>query len=220
PVVSGNVSLYNETESKAVYPTPMIGMVGMMDDCARNAGSGFVASGDRVAVIGGLGNGHLGGSEYLKVVHGKVLGMPPPLDLAREKAVQKAVRLGVRAGALKAAHDCSDGGLAVALAEMCFAKDLGCRVLLESSLRPDALLFGEDASRVVVSYSASSRSEVEAICRAAGASLQEIGQVGGTALIIEGLLEAKVADLKEPWSTAIPRLVGEGIHKAALSGVP
>jgi phosphoribosylformylglycinamidine synthase II len=220
PVVSGNVSLYNETEGKAVYPTPMIGMVGLMDDCAINAGSGFVAAGDRVAVIGGLGDGHLGGSEYLKTVHGKVAGMPPPLDFAREKAVQRAVRLGVRAGALKAAHDCSDGGLAVALAEMCFQRDLGCRARLSSPLRPDALLFGEDASRVVVSYAAASRSEVEAICRAAGAALEEIGQVGGTALIIEGLLDAKVADLKEPWSSAIPRLVGEGIHRAALSGVP
>jgi phosphoribosylformylglycinamidine synthase len=220
PVVSGNVSLYNETEGKAVQPTPMIGMVGLMDDCAKNAGSGFLAAGDRVAVIGGLGNGHLGGSEYLRTVHGKTAGTPPPLDFAREKAVQKAVRLAVRAGALKAAHDCSDGGLSVALAEMCFSRDLGCQVSLKSGLRADALLFGEDASRVVVSYAPSGRPEVEAICRAAGAPFEEIGQVGGAALIVEGLLEAKVAELKAPWNSAIPRLVGEGIHKAALSGVP
>jgi phosphoribosylformylglycinamidine synthase len=220
PVVSGNVSLYTETEGKAVQPTPMIGMVGLMDDCAKNAGSGFLAAGDRVAIVGGLGDGHLGGSEYLRVVHGKTAGTPPPLDFAREKAVQKAVRLAVRAGALQAAHDCSDGGLAVALAEMCFSRDLGCRVSLKSGLRPDALLFAEDASRIVVSYGPSRRSEVEAICRAAGAPLLEIGEVGGASLIVEGLLEAKVAELKASWSSAIPRLVGEGIHKAALSGVP
>src|SRR5206468_5130428 len=105
PVVSGNVSLYNETEGKAILPTPMIGMVGLMDDCERNAQSGFAAAGDRIGIVGGLGHGHLGGSEYLKAVHGKSAGMPPPLDLAREKAVQKAVREAVRAALLKAAHD-------------------------------------------------------------------------------------------------------------------
>ncbi len=220
PVVSGNVSLYNETEGKAVQPTPMIGMVGLIDDCAKNAGSGFTAAGDLVAVIGGLGEGHLGGSEYLKAVHGKIAGMPPPLDLAREKAVQKAVREAVRAGLLRAAHDCSDGGLGVALAEMCFARDLGCRVTLESNVRPDALLFGEDASRIVVAYPPASRQGVEAICRSAGAALVEIGEVGGGALVIDGLLDVKVAEIKAPWTSAIPRLVGEGIHKAALEGVP
>ena len=220
PVVSGNVSLYNETEGKAVFPTPMIGMVGLMDDCAKNAGGGFTAAGDRVGLVGGLGEGHLGGSEYLYAVHGKLLGMPPPLDLARERAVQKAVREAVRAGLLKAAHDCSDGGLAVALAEMCFAKEVGCRVALKSQLRADALLFGEDASRVIVSYRPDDREGVEAICSAAGAPFEDIGQVGGTALIFEGVLEAKVADLREAWRSSIPRLVGEGIHKAALEGVP
>ncbi|TMB30919.1 MAG: phosphoribosylformylglycinamidine synthase subunit PurL [Deltaproteobacteria bacterium] len=221
PVVSGNVSLYNETEGKAVFPTPMIGMVGLMDDCAKNAGSSFLAAGDRVAVVGGLGKGHLGGSEYLKTVHGKVAGVPPPLDFARERAVQKAVRDCVRAGRLKAAHDCSDGGLAVAVAEMCFGRDLGCRIALPASqLRPDALLFGEDASRIVISFAPAERESVEAICKAAGAPLEDIGQVGGPALIVEGVLEARIADLRETWSSAIPKLVGEGIHKAALEGVP
>jgi len=220
PVVSGNVSLYNETEGKAILPTPMIGMVGLMDDCAKNAGSGFAAAGDRVGIIGGLGNGHLGGSEYLKTVHGKAAGMPPPLDLAREKAVQKAARDSVRAGLVRAAHDCSDGGLAVALAEMCFVRDLGCRVLLKAQLRPDALLFGEDASRILISYPPDSRERIEAICKSAGAPFADIGQVGGSTLNLEGFLEAKVADLKASWSGAIPRLVGEGIHHAALEGVP
>jgi phosphoribosylformylglycinamidine synthase len=220
PVVSGNVSLYNETEGKAVFPTPMIGMVGLMDDCAKNAASAFAAAGDRVGIVGGLGQGHLGGSEYLHAVHGKVAGTPPPLDFAHERAVQKSVREAVRAGLLRAAHDCSDGGLAVALAEMCFGKDLGCRVAFKSQLRPDALLFGEDPSRVIVSFRTGDRDRLEAICRAAGATFEDIGQVGGAALIIEGVLEAKVAELREAWSSAIPRLIGEGIHKAALEGVP
>jgi phosphoribosylformylglycinamidine synthase subunit PurL len=220
PVVSGNVSLYNETDGQAILPTPMIGMVGLMDDCALNAGCSFLGAGDRVAVIGGLGNGHLGGSEYLFVVHGHSKGLPPPLDFARERAAQKAVRRCVREGLLRAAHDCSDGGLAVALAEMCFGKDLGCRVALRSTLRPDALLFGEDASRIVISYAPSRRAEVEAVCRAEGAPLEEIGEVGGPVLRIDGVLEAKVGELKEAWSGAIPALVGQGIHKAALERVP
>jgi len=220
PVVSGNVSLYNETEGKAVFPTPMIGMVGLLDDCSKNAGSHFLTAGRRVAVVGGLGSGHLGGSEYLFRVHGKIAGLPPPLDLARERAVQKAVRECVRAGLLEAAHDCSDGGLAVALAEMCFGKGLGCRVLLKSRLRPDALLFGEDASRIVISFALEQRERVEAVCRAAGAEVVDIGQVGGASLNVEGLFEARLSELREAWRTAIPRLVGEGIHQAALEGVP
>src|SRR5260370_7992365 len=171
PVVSGNVSLYRKREGKAGFRTAMIGLVGLMDDCARVAGSHFLSAGDRVAVVGGLGKGHLGGSEYLKVVHGKIAGTPPPLDLLRENAVQKAVRECVRAGLLKAAHDCSDGGLAVALAEMCFGNELGCRVTLKSSLRPHALLFGQDASRIVISFAPAERERVEAICRPAGAEL-------------------------------------------------
>jgi phosphoribosylformylglycinamidine synthase len=208
PVVSGNVSLYNETDGKAVFPTPMIGLVGLVDDCRRTAGLSFVEAGDRIAVIGGLGEGHLGGSEYLKILHGRIAGMPPPLDLAKEKAVQQAVRECVRDKAVRAAHDCSEGGLAVALAEMCFAKGVGFRVKLESSLRPDALLFGEDASRVVVSYARAASARVAELCRKASAGLIEIGEVGGSAFVVDGLLDVPVAVLKGAWSTAIPNLVG------------
>jgi phosphoribosylformylglycinamidine synthase len=218
PVVSGNVSLYNETEGKAVFPTPMIGLVGLVDDCSKNAGMSFLSAGDRVGLIGGVGEGHLGGSEYLKVVHGKIAGMPPPLDLAREKSVQRAVRACVRAGAVRAAHDCSDGGLAVALAEMCFARELGCKVRLRSSLRADGLLFGEDASRILVSYAPGHAAEVQKLCAEAGASFEEIGEVGGPSLVVEGVLDAPLVGLKEAWSRAIPRIVGEGIHTVALEG--
>jgi phosphoribosylformylglycinamidine synthase len=194
----------------------MIGMVGLMDDCARNAGSGFAAAGDRIALIGGIGTGHLGGSEYLRAVHGKTAGIPPPLDLAREKAVQRAVRVCVRKGAVRAAHDCSDGGIAVALAEMCFARDLGCRVKLPGKLRPDALLFGEDASRILVSYAPAQAERVRALC--AQVPFEEIGEVRGATFSIEGILEARIAELREPWSRAIPRLVGETVHTVALEG--
>ena len=222
PVVSGNVSLYNETEGKGIFPTPTIGMVGLMDDCAKNAGSSFLSAGDKVGLIGELGAGHLGGSEFLKTVHGKIAGLPPSLDLGREKAVQAAVRAGVRAGLVRAAHDCSDGGLAVALAEMCFGRDLGCSVRLNSTVRADNLLFGEDASRILISYPASVSAQVAALCEKAAAPFLELGEVGGASLSISRggtvLLEAKVAELKVPWTRALPELVGEGVHAAALEG--
>jgi phosphoribosylformylglycinamidine synthase len=215
PVVSGNVSLYNETEGKGIYPTPMIGMVGLMEDCAKNAPLAFAAAGDRIAVIGGLGNGHLGGSEFLRTVHGKVAGMPPPLDFGREKSVQKAVRDAVRGGLVRSAHDCSDGGLAVALAEMCFGRELGCVVTLASKLRPDALLFGEDASRIVVAYRPENAARVAAVCASAGAELAEIGEVSGSSLVVKGFLDVKITTLKDAWSTALPKVVGDTLHSAA-----
>ena len=221
PVVSGNVSLYNETEGKGIFPTPTIGMVGLMDDCAKNAVSSFLASGDRIGLIGGIGNGHIGGSEYLRTVHGKIAGMPPPLDLIREKAVQAAVRAAVRAGVVRTAHDCSDGGLAVALAELCFGRDLGCKVSIDlGALRPDAALFGEDASRIVIAYQATDAARVSALCKDAG--FGEIGEVGGAALSISAggraLLDTPVAGLKAAWAGAIPKLVGETVHTVALEG--
>ena len=189
PVVSGNVSLYNETEGKGIFPTPTIGMVGLMDDCAKNACSAFLNAGDRVALIGplcGPDGGHLGGSEYLKVVHGRTAGVPPPLDLDMEKKVQGAVRSLAREGVLRAAHDTSDGGLAVALAEMCFARDLGCRIVLPPQPgRADALLFGEDAGRILVAYAPAAADRVAAVAREHGAPFRELGEVGGSSLMIK-----------------------------------
>jgi len=197
-----------------------------MEDCAKNAGSFFLAQGERVALLGrpcGPEGGHLGGSEYLKVVHGRTAGTPPPLDLRLEKGVQSAVRALVRAGLVRTAHDTSEGGLAVALAEMCFGRDLGCRIALPALPgRGDALLFGENAGRILVAYPAAVADRVAAVAREHGAPFLEIGEVGGPSLTIKSgertLVDARVADLKAPWSSAIPRIVGEGIHQVALEG--
>src|SRR5207237_1219795 len=120
----GGVAMSVGCNSRWCYLDPRLGAAHAVAETARNVSC---VGGEPLAGVGGLGKGHLGGSEYLKTVHGKVAGVPPPLDFARERAVQKAVRDCVRAGLLKAAHDCSDGGLAVAVAEMCFGRDLGCR---------------------------------------------------------------------------------------------
>src|SRR5262249_26059235 len=118
PVVSGNVSFYNETDAQAVLPTPTVGVVGLVPDLTRTFGAAFQREGDKIGLLG-ITQGSLGGSEYLKVLHGVTAGMPPRLDAVRELAVQRLVRQLVRAGLLSSAHDCGDGGLLVALAESC-----------------------------------------------------------------------------------------------------
>ncbi|MBS2023154.1 MAG: phosphoribosylformylglycinamidine synthase subunit PurL [Deltaproteobacteria bacterium] len=216
PVVSGNVSLYNETDGKAVYPTPTIGMVGLVDDCKKHAQMGFIESGDVVAMLGPVRGSHLGASEYLRTVHGLVKGSPPPLDYAHEKAASGAVRALVRAGLVKTAHDISDGGLAVALAEMCFAKSLGAQVdvgALASGERADVALFGEDTARIVIALKPAQVAEAQAIATSHHAGLHVLGTVGGERLQLKAgaaqLVDESVAELHTLWSRAIPKVVGE-----------
>ncbi len=214
PIVSGNVSLYNETDGTGIFPTPMVGMVGLVDDCKKHAGMKFVEAGDEVALLGPAAGTHFGGSEYLRTVHGRVQGMPPPLDLPLEKKVQGAVRALVRAGLVRTAHDCSDGGLAVALAESTFGSGLGASLVLPGEGRADALLFGEDASRIVVAYAKSQAAQVAALAAQHGVALTVLGQTGGDRLVLsrrsgEVLLDAAVAALKKPWDESIPAVAGE-----------
>ena len=222
PVVSGNVSLYNETDGKGIFPTPTIGMVGLIDDCKKHAGVRFVEAGDQVALLGPAEGTHLGGSEYLRTVHGQVRGMPPPLDLALEKIVQGTVRALVRAGLVRTAHDCSDGGIAVALAECTFGAGLGAKVSLPGSGRADALLFGEDAARIVIAYPKASAALVASLAARHGAALTLLGECGGDRLVIarasgEVLIDEAVLALKKPWDEAIPGVAGESLD-AALEG--
>jgi phosphoribosylformylglycinamidine synthase len=201
PVVSGNVSLYNETDGLGILPTPTVGIVGLVPDCAKTAHSAFARAGDRIALLG-VNRGELGGSEYLVALHGKTAGAPPTLDLAAEGKLQKLVRGLVRDQRVRSAHDCAEGGLAVALAECCVMGDapLGAKVKLDAAgLRPDALLFGEDASRVVLGVAPEQAAEVERQARDSGVPLSWLGETGGERFAVEGLLDVPVAEVAAAW---------------------
>ena len=184
PVVSGNVSLYNETDGRPIFPSPSVGMVGVIAEARRAVGSWFPAN----LAIGLLGDNtdEVGGSEYLAFVHGQVAGPVPKLDLDKEAKVGKACRALVGAALVVAAHDCSEGGLAVALAETCFGDPLvGAHVVIGSGIRPDCLLFGEAPSRILVAYDESREADVKRLAAEQGAPFERIGRTGGGSLVIE-----------------------------------
>jgi len=185
PVVGGNVSFYNETLGRAILPTPVIGMAGLLDDAEGRCTQWFEASGDRVALLGPE-TVSLGGSEYLWVMHRRVAGRPAPLDPGLERAVQEACRAAIAARLLQSAHDCSEGGLAVTLAESCVGGP--APVGAEIELRPEAplplLLFGEGPSRIVVSVCAESERHFEQLMGEFAVPWRWIGRVGGDRLVI------------------------------------
>ncbi len=215
PVVSGNVSLYNETEGRAILPTPTVAVVGLLPDVSATCAGVFRRAGDKVAVLGET-RGQLGGSEWLLMTAGKIAGRPPTLDAAREKALQSVVRELVRSHRVASAHDTSEGGLAVALAESCMANaegPIGAQVTLPvGSVAPHAYLFGEDASRVIVSYAPEHEADIAAACNAAGIPFVQIGTVGGDRLVISGLLDVPVARLSDAWRSGIPALMKKPTH--------
>jgi phosphoribosylformylglycinamidine synthase subunit PurL len=215
PITGGNVSLYNETDGQAILPTPVLGVVGLLEDAARVLTRTFRAEGDAVILLG-EGNGELGGSEYLKVVHGLTAGAPPRLDLARERLLQQLVAELAAAGAIHSAHDCSDGGLAVALAECAFeTAGIGTAVDLPRTASGHgfdeavATLFGESATRIVVSAEPSQADAVIGRARAVGVPVRLIGRTGGRRLTmtIDGrpALDVELAGAEEEWLTAIER---------------
>ena len=213
PVVSGNVSFYNETSDAAVYPTPVLGVGGVLEDVTKHCTSGFKRSGDVILLLGETGD-DLGGTEYLKRHHGMVTGRPPALDLEREKAVQAVCLEAVRKELAASAHDCSDGGLAVALAECCIWGGMGAAVSLpaeESKVRMDARLFGESASRIVISATPENAARIEAVAAKLGAPAQRLGTVGGDALSVHAdgkeLLALRVGEMEGVWRSAIRELV-------------
>jgi phosphoribosylformylglycinamidine synthase len=214
PITGGNVSLYNETDGNAIYPTPVIGVVGLLDHADRVVGSRFRGSGD-VLVLLGEGRGELGGSEYLKLVYDQVRGVPPALDLAREKALQALLVALADQQLIRSADDCSDGGIAVTLAECCFGGGgIGAEVSIDSvdiaadaSFNDRAALFGESASRVVVSATDENAARVLAAAAAAGVPGRVIGRTGGSRLRISTggrtTIDVSVEDAERAWSAAI-----------------
>jgi phosphoribosylformylglycinamidine synthase II len=218
PITGGNVSLYNETEGDAIYPTPVLGVVGLVDDASRTMTRQFKRAGATVVLLGD-NRGELGGSEYLAQVHGITAGEPPMLDLARERALQHLVVQAIRAGWIDSAHDCSEGGLAITLSEACFdtgglgvSADVPSVSDVPDVIRIDATLFGESASRVVVSSDGDRVERLLAGARQAGVPARVIGQTGGDRIQIhvDGMeaLDVPVADAEEGWATAIERKMG------------
>ncbi|MBN9075543.1 MAG: phosphoribosylformylglycinamidine synthase II [Rhizobiales bacterium 65-79] len=198
PIVSGNVSLYNETNGRGILPTPTIGGVGLLPDWSRMARIAFAGEGDAILLLGapaGYGT-HLGQSAYLRVVHGREEGPPPPVDLAHEKKVGDFVRALIREGSATAVHDCSDGGLAVALAEMAMASGIGAGIDAPDGAAPIAAFFGEDQGRYVVTVTGASEKSVLDRAAKAGVPVRRIGRTGGAELKLGEARAISVADLK------------------------
>jgi phosphoribosylformylglycinamidine synthase len=205
PVVSGNVSFYNETDGAPIHPTPTVGMVGLLPDVGRVVTPWFKSSGDVVVLLGRTRE-ELGGSEYLKTVHGLTRGTPPWIDLKLEQAVQSCCIAAIERGLLRSAHDVSDGGLGVTLAECCISgpeKPLGVRIETREMIRGDALLFSESQSRIVVSLAEQDLPQLEDIASQYNVPMQAIGTVGGTRLIVQPLLQLPVDELRSIWANGL-----------------
>jgi phosphoribosylformylglycinamidine synthase len=214
PVTGGNVSLYNESPAGVVDPTPTIGMVGLIDDERHITTQWFKNVGDAILLIGEIGN-ELGGSRYLKVCHGRKEGPPPHVDLAHEIKVQNAVRDLIRDGLVKSAHDCSEGGIAVALAESCFNPGglLGVDVDLnaaDTAATTEDILFNESQSRIVISVAPENLEKTTSILRKGKVPFQQLGEVGGDELRLRASNEDfrwPIAELHDDWWNAIKRAI-------------
>jgi phosphoribosylformylglycinamidine synthase len=233
PVTGGNCSLYNQSSSGPIDPTPTVAMVGLIDNLAHITTQWFKDEGEAIILLGPIiDEGDpllgLGGSAYLQCVHGQKTGTPPRCDLAREKALHDVLRELIKAGLIKSAHDCSEGGIAVALAESCISQQIaretprliGATIDLSAlgkasnaaPLRLDALLFGETQSRVIISVPPAKVAEVLRRTKARNVAAAEIGKVGGAELQIratQGTLSARVTELHDLWWNAIARAMND-----------
>jgi len=212
PVTGGNVSLYNESPSGVVDPTPTIGMVGLIDNERHITTQWFKNAGDAIILVGKIGEG-LGGSQFLKVCHGRKQGPPPRVDLELEIRVQHAVRDLIREGLVKNAHDCSEGGLGITLAECCFNPEeiLGADIDLDAGDTPATpVLFNESQSRIVISVAAYDVEKAMSILREREVPIQQLGKIGGDELRIrvnEESFRWPIASLYDGWFNAIRRTV-------------
>jgi phosphoribosylformylglycinamidine synthase subunit PurL len=209
PVVSGNVSFYNETDGANIPPTPAIAMVGLLDDVDTMVTPWWKAEGDVIVLLGRTRE-ELGGSEYLAVAHRQVRGTPPWIDLEAEKRLHRLVLEAAHERLLRSAHDVGEGGVAVALAECSFGGPrLGVRVALElDGLRTDAVLFGESQSRMLLSLRRRNLSRLRDLARREEVPLQVLGEVRGHSVVIEGLIDLPVESARERWRRALERRVG------------
>ena len=207
PVVSGNVSFYNETDGQSIPPTPTIAMVGLLEDVELHVTPWWKAEGDVIALLGQTRE-ELGGSEYLAVVHGSGAGAPPWIDLETEKRLHQVVLTAVRDRLLHSAHDVAEGGLAVALVECSFGgPQLGFRVAAEGGMRPDCWLFGESQSRILVSVRRKDVTRLRELAAEHGVPLTTLGEVRGRRVVIGDLIDVSVETCHDRWRGGLARLL-------------
>jgi len=209
PVTGGNVSFYNDTEGVSVYPTPVLGVLGIVDDIAKAVSPGFKREGSLILLMG-RNKEELGASEYLKHLHNQEKGAPPQIDLDAEKKVQDLCIAAASQTLLLSAHDVSEGGLAVCLSECCFLseKKMGFRLDLDDEIRTDALLFGETQSRICVTTDENLLAALLELAKKRGVPAKVIGTTGGDAIIInhrgQEVIKVPVAGAFRAWKNSLP----------------
>jgi phosphoribosylformylglycinamidine synthase len=206
PVISGNVSFYNESFGQPIYPTPTVGLVGVLEDAAKRVTMKFKDEFDVVVLLGETAE-ELGGSEYLSAVHGVIAGAPPALVIEDELAIHRALLDAIEAGLVKSAHDCSEGGVAVALAECAIAGGIGASVALDDDLAPVYSLFSETQGRIVLTCDADDAEALIDLFVSHGVPYSVIGEVGGERLVVEDQLDVALDVLEEAWAPTLERLV-------------
>lgn len=210
PIISGNVSFYNESPKRRVFPTPVVGMLGLIDDIDNRMTAGFKNAGDLIVLVGETFP-ELGASEYLKVVFGEIAGEPPQVDLEREWRVDKLCIEGAKMKLFSSAHDIAEGGLAIALAESCILGNIGATVNLPSLLFPPShFLFSESQARFLLSLPPENLHRLEGLAEELGVPITIIGEVGGRRLHIEGrkeLISVSLQDIEDIWRYSIQKIV-------------
>jgi len=211
PVTGGNVSLYNQTGETAILPTPVVAVLGVIDDVTRRTPSGFVAEGQQIYLLGSTRE-ELSGSEWAAVTHGHLGGSPPVVDLAAEKELADILVNASRDGLVDAAHDLSEGGLAQALVEACLRNDVGARVWLPDELDPFVALFSESAGRAVVAVPRSEEVRFTDMCSARGFPHVRVGVTDGAGadatIDVQGQFSVSLAEVRAAWSATLPDALG------------
>ena len=208
PIVSGNVSLYNETQGKGILPTPAIGGVGVIADVSKASKMGFASEGETLLLLGAMDSGWLGQSIYLRDILGRSEGAPPPVDLEAEKRSGDFVRELVLAGRVSSAHDVSDGGLAVAIAEMALCGGIGAKIAALPPGPVHAALFGEDQGRYLISVKDVEAQKIQREAEARGIPWFALGTTGGNALIFPGEAPILLQELREAHESPLPAYMG------------
>lgn len=208
PVTGGNVSLYNETNGRHIHPTPVIGMLGVIDDIEKRCDMAFKEEGDAIALLGPLSSS-LDGSEYLHYIHGLEVGNPS-IDLTLEANVQRTCLEAVHSGLLQSAHDVAEGGLIIGVLESCITGNIGGTLTFAKIQgRRDALYFGEDPSRIIISLRPTHLKEMERLCRNNKLPLHPIGYVGGDQFIVDADIHLKLETAVEVWQTGLSKTLAD-----------